>query len=606
MPEPFPLMNELGWTEDTSSSSATISPLQVLHYLLREHVISEDTIRNAVHALSTPSQSTPTGEETDAPSSSQTSLLKQQASCPAPAPPPAATRKNRTRHVALRFSYDGADFSGLAQNVGTDSDRSVERALFQALVKAQLVESRDTSRYSRCGRTDRGVSAAGQVVAMHLKSAIPLDASLDPEGRQPLDPRHLPKNEHQRILAWVFPRRNNNNNNNNHRSQKNQQRTGEEGLSAAAAAGGACDNGRVEKELSEYPYAKILNNLLPPEIRVLGWAPVSDEFSARFSATTRTYRYFFVQRQLNLERMQQGLECLVGKHDFRNFCKMDVEKVYNFERVIHSVQLVVVRRATHAVEESGGTPPSVDEQMCYVQIHGQAFLWHQIRCIMEVLFMIGNGLEDPSVITEMFDIDTHPGKPNYPLAPEKPLVLNDCGYPNLQFGYSVQNVWTVMCQLEQQWEALALAAARIRNGIDGLREVPVMKEDLLQFAMAKVVERKRKLGKSGIKASLEVNESKLSSTLPHHHGTFLSWEDGLQWLRKECQLIPDSNGLNTSIHIPLLKRSRGTTYEQKITALQKSDKRRIKYEESVVKKRKSPEEDAAFYNHMAKQGGTGV
>jgi tRNA pseudouridine synthase len=277
-----------------------------------------------------------------------------------------------------------------------------------------------------------------------------------------------------------------------------------------------------------------------------------------------------------------------------------VEKVYNFERVIHTVQLV---RATR--KEDRGATSTIAEQMCYVQIHGQAFLWHQIRCIMEVLFMIGNGLEEPSVITEMFDIDRHAGKPNYPLAPEKPLVLNDCGYPNLHFGYSVQNVWTVMCQLEQQWEELALAAARIRNGIDGLRELPVLNEDLLQFATAKIVERKRKLEKSGINVSFEVNESKLSSTLPHRR-TFISWEDGLLWLSHECKLIPDSHGLNTSIHIPLLKRSRGTTYEQKITALQKSDKRRIKYEESVVKKRKSAEEDAAFYNHMAKQGGTGI
>ena len=579
----YPLvLDELGWTGTTdpkkqNKSSAIVSPLQVLRYLLQENVITEDTIRSAVQALCPPSSPTTSREPEKDTQSSLAAKVRQSSSSP-----PA---QHRTRHIALRFMYDGAEFSGLAENVGKDSDNSVERALFQALLKARLVDSRESCGYSRCGRTDRGVSAAGQVVAMQLKSAIPLDASMDPEGTQRLDDdtmpqQQLPKNDFERIHAWVVPRN----------RDKTKQPTGVDG--------GA--EGRVEKELSEYPYAKILNNLLPPQIRVLGWAPVSDEFSARFSATTRTYRYFFVQRQLNLEKMEQGLGLLVGKHDFRNFCKMDVEKVYNFERVIHTVQLV---RATR--KEDRGATSTIAEQMCYVQIHGQAFLWHQIRCIMEVLFMIGNGLEEPSVITEMFDIDSHPGKPNYPLAPEKPLVLNDCGYPNLHFGYSVQNVWTVMCQLEQQWEELALAAARIRNGIDGLRELPVLKEDLLQFATAKIVERKRKLEKSGISVSFEVNESKLSSTLPHRH-TFISWEDGLLWLSNECKLIPDSHGLNTSIHIPLLKRSRGTTYEQKITALQKSDKRRIKYEESVVKKRKSAEEDAAFYNHMAKQGGTGI
>jgi tRNA pseudouridine38/39 synthase len=410
---------------------------------------------------------------------------------------------------------------------------------------------------------------------MQLKSAIPLDASMDPKGAQLLETSQLPKNEQDRISAWVIPRK------------RTKQHLGESGDG---------DGDRVAKELSEYPYAKILNNLLPPEIRVLGWAPVSDEFSARFSASTRTYRYFFVQRKLNLERMQQGLDLMVGKHDFRNFCKMDVEKVYNFERVIHAAELV-----DPMVERNRGA----SDRICFVQIHGQAFLWHQIRCIMEILFMIGNGSEEPSVITELFDIEKNPGKPNYPLAPEMPLVLKDCGYPNLQFGYSVQNIWSVMCQLEQQWEELALAAARIRDGIDGLRDVYVLKDDLLEFATAKVMERRRKLEKSSIDVSCEVDESGLSGSLPQS-STFVSWEQSLLWLSNECNLIPDSNGLNTSIHIPLLRRSRGTTYDQKITALKKSDKRRIKYEEGVVKKRKTAEEDAAFYSHMTKQGGTGI
>ena len=39
---------------------------------------------------------------------------------------------------------------------------------------------------------------------------------------------------------------------------------------------------------------------------------------------------------------------------------------------------------------------------------GQAFLWHQVRCILAVLFLIGEGKEQPSVISELFDVIQNP------------------------------------------------------------------------------------------------------------------------------------------------------------------------------------------------------
>ena len=87
--------------------------------------------------------------------------------------------KYRTRHIALQFSYDGADFTGFAQNIGKEEDNSVEKVLFSALEKTRLllepslidfsvrgddvghedgrdVSARTASKYSRCGRTDKG------------------------------------------------------------------------------------------------------------------------------------------------------------------------------------------------------------------------------------------------------------------------------------------------------------------------------------------------------------------------------------------------------------------------------------------------------------------
>lgn len=524
----------------------------------------------------------------------------------------ATATTNRTRHVALRLCYDGAGFSGLAENAGQDGDNSIEGALFAALLKARLVTSRECSGYSRCGRTDRGVSASCQVVALHLKSAIPMDALLaaakggtttTTTAPPPVETQHLPKNEFESISVWTFPR-----------SSKGKTPNTE--------------STRVCREMKEYPYATILNNLLPPAIRVLGWTPVSTEFSARFSAATRTYRYFFcICRRMDLPAIRDGLTRLVGKHDFRNFCKMDVEKVSNFERVIHAARLVVVVEPPPSDDSSGG-----GGGVAYLEILGQAFLWHQIRCIAEVLFMVGNGYEPPSVVSSLLDVSNLPRKPSYGMADELPLVLHDCGYPNLRFGHSVRNLWTVACQLEGRWTELTLAAARLRNCLRTFEDMPVLKDDLAGFVRSKLEERIRKRkrrrdrsnnnhdnnnnrddgGEDGVPPTLADMEASL---LPDPEtgastSTTITWGQALPWMSK-WGLVPDSlDKLHTAVHVPLLERSGGTTYEEKVEALlQKSsdnNKRRRKYTENVVKKQKTASEDDAFYSHMMKQGGTGI
>lgn len=46
--------------------------------------------------------------------------------------------------------------------------------------------------------------------------------------------------------------------------------------------------------------------------------------------------------------------------------------------------------------------------MYYLEISANAFLWHQIRCIMAVLLLIGEGKEYPDVITELMDVEKNP------------------------------------------------------------------------------------------------------------------------------------------------------------------------------------------------------
>lgn len=158
---------------------------------------------------------------------------------------------------------------------------------------------------------------------------------------------------------------------------------------------------------TEIRYTHILNRVLPSDIRVLAWAPVDSSFSARFSCLKRTYRYFFPRADLDVTLMNTAAKKFVGTHDFRNLCKMDVANgVINFRRTILTAEVQLIGR-----EEENG--PQTPFQMYQFEVTGQAFLYHQIRCMMAILFLIGQRMEKPEIIEELLDVERNPRKPQY-------------------------------------------------------------------------------------------------------------------------------------------------------------------------------------------------
>ena len=142
----------------------------------------------------------------------------------------------------------------------------------------------------RCGRTDKGVSAYKQVISIDLRTNL-----LEGPGVR----------DYEGCMAH--------------------ERT----------------NGN---DIVEIDYCKILNANLPPEIQIIAWAacPTLD-YSARFNCISRTYKYFFPRGDLNLDLMNEGGSFLLGEHDFRNFCKMDVANgVTNYHRRISFVKTEVL------------------------------------------------------------------------------------------------------------------------------------------------------------------------------------------------------------------------------------------------------------------------
>lgn len=74
------------------------------------------------------------------------------------------------RHVLLKLYYLGWDYQGFATQ--ENSGNTIEHHLFSALQKTCLIQSRETSNYHRCGRTDKGVSAFSQVVLVAYQNSF--------------------------------------------------------------------------------------------------------------------------------------------------------------------------------------------------------------------------------------------------------------------------------------------------------------------------------------------------------------------------------------------------------------------------------------------------
>ncbi|PPQ76752.1 hypothetical protein CVT26_000143 [Gymnopilus dilepis] len=329
--------------------------------------------------------------------------------------------KHSKRKIALKFCYSGWEYGGLAFQLGPTPLPTVENVLFDVLAKTRLVDPEagfEGCGWEKCGRTDRGVSAAGQVVSLWVRSAFP---SEDEELHKV-----------QEDVAGSV-------------SAEAIEKTEDDGLPGLDDEFGSLEvseepssNTSVRKrDIREHDYLAMINRLLPATIRVIAWSPVPTSFSARFSCKYRHYKYFFSSLYLDIPAMQAAAARLVGEHDFRNLCKLDAQKQ------ITSFRRKITRATVEPLDgEDGG-----NGEMYVFDLVGSAFLYHQVRHIMAVLFLVGSGLEPPHVVTELMNVEEgaeplHPEdvsngltkyaivdrKPEYQMADALPLMLWECGY----------------------------------------------------------------------------------------------------------------------------------------------------------------------------------
>ncbi|XP_029170311.1 tRNA pseudouridine(38/39) synthase [Nylanderia fulva] len=213
----------------------------------------------------------------------------------------------------------------------------------------------------------------------------------------------------------------------------------------------------------ELPYCKILNRLLPKNIRCIAWCPVSPNFSARFDCKYRTYKYFFPKSNLDINAMDKSVKYAVGDHDFRNICKMDVANgVINFKRTVIDAKVSMSNQNTEKV---------TGYNICELEITSQAFLWHQIRCLMGILLLVGQRKEEPEIILKLLNVETCPQKPQYNMAHEVPLNLWYCDYEDVEWFIDQNELINTVKTLQQDWALNTIKSTMIRNMLTKLENL---------------------------------------------------------------------------------------------------------------------------------------
>lgn len=141
-----------------------------------------------------------------------------------------------------------------------------------------------------------------------------------------------------------------------------------------------------------------VNSHLPRSIAVRWAQPVADDFHARFSAQSRSYRYVLLNRTvrpalhhgqvgwyhrpLDTERMNNGLRYLLGEQDFSSFRAAECQAA-------SPVKLLNVAKACRSGD------------LVYFDFRASGFLHHMVRNIIGAMIWVGSGQRSPEWIADL-------------------------------------------------------------------------------------------------------------------------------------------------------------------------------------------------------------
>ena len=134
-----------------------------------------------------------------------------------------------------------------------------------------------------------------------------------------------------------------------------------------------------------------LNKVLPEQISFHTIRAVNDDFHARFNATLRTYRYFvhqekdpfrfeqswYLPKELDLEKMNDAANYLLGRQDFTSLSKLHTDV------------------KTNMCDVSVARWVRMDDSSLYFEISADRFLRNMVRATVGTLIDVGLGKFSP-------------------------------------------------------------------------------------------------------------------------------------------------------------------------------------------------------------------
>ncbi len=185
-----------------------------------------------------------------------------------------------------------------------------------------------------------------------------------------------------------------------------------------------------ELNLAERTLSRSLVALTPDDISIRGLYRADALFSARFDATSRSYRYriaagdarpvlawdhaWWYRGSLDVTAMQEGAVYLVGEHDFKSFCKASSAEGKPTSRYLECVEV-------SRVVEAG-------EPLVAIDVTGNAFLHNMVRTIAGTLVEVGRGHRDPSWVEQVLSARDRAAAG--PCAPAQGLTFVGVEYPD--------------------------------------------------------------------------------------------------------------------------------------------------------------------------------
>lgn len=181
----------------------------------------------------------------------------------------------------------------------------------------------------------------------------------------------------------------------------------------------------TEVERDEFAWCRGTNRFMSDDVRIRWVVPVAEDFHARFSALSRSYRFVIYNhsipsavfrqyvtheyRELTFERMRVAAQILQGEHDFSSFRAAGCQA----HSPVRCIESIVLQKQDHWI---------------WFDVTANAFLQHMVRNIAGCLIEVGCGKRETEWIEHLLEVRDRT-KGGITAAPYG-LYLTGVGYPD--------------------------------------------------------------------------------------------------------------------------------------------------------------------------------